>query len=338
MQNKIINAHKLLDEQGNLFESGWCDNEILEYNPRYIKLNRMNMKEWDSYIIFSSSGEYALSLIFADKRFTGLISACFYNIKTGVCYECFAPKVLPSGKITLSHSILSGSSVFKDSTTEMMYLVSETQRHLYCKFSPIIGDSIEANIRLSYGSNKSLFSLAVADDEQFCYNQKILGMSADGWVSVNGEKYLFKPETDFAVLDWGRGVRTKDSTRYWCTGASEVEGKRISFNLGYGFFNLSGTTENCVCYDGVCHKLGRIFFDIPYDDITAEWQIRSDDGRFEAQFKPLNVFEIKHTVLKSSHKEKTVFGRMNALIVLDDGTKLSVNDMLCFFEKADNKY
>ncbi len=338
MQNKIINAHKLLDEQGKLVESGWCDSELLEYNPRCIKLNRMSMKEWDSYIIFSGSGEYALSLIFADKRYTGLIGVCFYNIKAGTYYECFAPKVLPGGKITLPHSVVSGSTVYKDSTTEIMYLVSDTQRHLYCKCSPFIGDSIEANISLLYSDKKSVFSFAVADDEQFCYNQKILGMSADGWVAVNGEKYLFNPETDFAVLDWGRGVRTKDGIRYWCTGASRVDGKPLSFNLGYGFFDLSGTTENCVYYDGACHKLGRVFFDIPYEEVATEWKIRSDDGRFEALVKPLNKFEIKHSVLKTAQKEKSVFGRMNAEIVLDDGTKLCVNDMLCLFERADNKY
>lgn len=338
MQNKITKAHKLLDEQGKLVESGWCDSELLEYNPRCIKLNRMSKKEWDSYIIFSGSGEYALSLLFADKRYTGLISVCFYNIKAGTYYECFAPKVLPGGKITLPDSVISGSAVYKDSTTEIMFLVSDTQRHLYCKCSPLIGDSIEANISLLYSDKKSVFSFAVADDEQFCYNQKILGMSADGCVTVNGEKFIFTSENDFALLDWGRSLRTKDSTRYWCTGATSVDGKPLSFNLGYGFFNLSGTTENCAYYDGMCHKLGRIFFDIPFEDEPNEFQICSDDARFEAHVSVLNTFEIKHAALNSSQKEKSVFGRMNAEIVLDDGTRLCVNDMLCLFERADNKY
>ena len=80
MQNKFSSADKLLDSEGRLIEAGWADTALLEYEPRNIKLNRMNMREWDRYIIISASGEYALSMWLADIRSTGAVCACFYDI------------------------------------------------------------------------------------------------------------------------------------------------------------------------------------------------------------------------------------------------------------------
>lgn len=334
MQNRILNEHPLLDEQGRLFEEGWSDKELLSYNPRCIKYNRMNMKEWDSYIIFSGSGDYALSLILADNRYTGLLCAVFYDLKNRISYECYAPKILPGAKITLSKSILNGSTVFKDVSTELMYLVNNAERHLYFKNSPFIGDSIEANIQLVYENNLSLFSAATAlDDFQFCYNQKIVNMSASGYVTVNGVTYNFSPDSDFAVLDWGRSLRTHNNSRYWCTGSGEHEGKSIVINLGYGLLNGDKVGENCIFYDGTCHKLNRIYFDIP-EDRNSEWKVRSDDNRFEAVIEPVADFENIH----KNRIEKSMFGKMHADIILDDGTNISVNDIVCFCERTKNKY
>ena len=92
MQNKINSAHNLLDAQGKLIEAGWADTALLEYEPRSIKLNRMNMREWDRYIFVSASGEYALSMWLTDKRSTGIVSACFYDLKNNFGFDTLIEK------------------------------------------------------------------------------------------------------------------------------------------------------------------------------------------------------------------------------------------------------
>ncbi len=334
MHNRIINAHDLLDQHGSLIEEGWSDRELLSYNPRCIKLNRMDMKEWDSYIIFNGSGDYALSLIFADNRFIGLLGAVFYDLKANTFYECYAPKLLPGGKITLPKSILDGSFVFKDTATEIMCLVSDNDRHLYFKCSPYFGDSIEVNIHLSFNKNAPLFSAATQSENlQFCYNQKLINMPASGYVKVNGTTYCFSDNSDFAVLDWGRSLRSDNNFRYWCTGAGMVDGKPLGINLGYGLLNSDKVSENCIFFNGLCHKLGRIYIDIPEDKRTL-WKIRSDDKRFEGFINPLGDFENKH----KNRIEKSMFGKLSADIILDDAVKISVNDMICLCERTSNKY
>ena len=150
MQNKFSSADKLLDSEGRLIEAGWADTALLEYEPRNIKLNRMNMREWDRYIIVSANGEYALSMWLADKRSTGAVCACFYDIKNNKQYDCFHSAILPAARICMSNSIEKGSVVYKNLFCDYMNLITEGDRHLYCKYTNIYGCELEANLHLGY--------------------------------------------------------------------------------------------------------------------------------------------------------------------------------------------
>lgn len=342
MQNKIDSAHKLLNSEGKLIEAGWADTALLEYEPRSIKLNRMNMREWDRYIVVSASGEYALSMWLADKRSTGVVSACFYDLKNNKQYDCFLPVILPAARICMPRSVDCGSVVYKDAFCEYMYLLTEGDRHLYCKYSKLFGCELEVNIHLGYEKGDSTLAVAspCSDDfEQFCYNIKTACMPVSGYVTVDSVRYEFDPETDFATLDWGRGVWTAQSTkRIWCTGGGAANASRVGFNIGYGIGNMSQASENAVFVDGVCHKIGRVFIDIPMEDRSKKWIIRSDDKRFEAVILPDADFNSKHILGLKSFNEKVMTGRLSGTVVLENGETLTVNDIACFLEESVDKY
>ncbi|MBQ3498605.1 MAG: DUF2804 domain-containing protein [Clostridia bacterium] len=342
MQNKINSAHKLLDSEGKLIEAGWADTALLEYEPRSIKLNRMNMREWDRYIVVSASGEYALSMWLADKRSTGVVNACFYDLKNNKQYDCFLPVILPAARICMPRSVECGSVVYKDSFCEYMYLLTEGDRHLYCKYSKLFGCELEVNIHLGYEKGDSTLAVASPcsdDSKQFCYNIKTECMPVSGYVTVDSVRYGFNPETDFATLDWGRGVWTAQGTkRIWCTGSGIANGRRVGFNIGYGIGNMSQASENAVFIDGVCHKIGRVFIDIPIEDRRKEWIIRSDDKRFEAVILPDANFNSKHILGLKPFNEKVMLGRLSGTVVLENGETVTVNEIACFSEESVDKY
>lgn len=342
MQNKINSVNKLLDSEGKLIEAGWADTASLEYEPRSIKLNRMNMREWDRYIVVSASGEYALSMWLADKRSTGVVSACFYDLKNKKQFDCFLPVILPAARVCMPRSSESGSVVYKDSLCEYMYLLTEGDRHLYCKYSKLFGCELEVNIHLGYKRGDSTIAVAspCSDDAaQFCYSVKTACMPVSGYVTVDSVRYEFNCETDFATLDWGRGVWTAQNTkRIWCTGSGIANGTGFGFNIGYGIGNMSAASENAIFIDGVCHKIGRVFVDIPIEDRSGKWIIRSEDKRFEAVILPDVNFNTKHIIGIKSFNEKVMFGRMSGTVVLDSGESITVNEIPCFFEESVNKY
>ena len=175
------------------------------------------------------------------------------------------------------------------------------------------------------------------DETAFYYNQKINCMPAEGWVKYNGKKHYFNPEKDFATLDWGRGVWTYDNTWYWSSGNGVVDGKSFGFNIGYGFGDTSAASENMIFYDGKCHKLDRILFEIP-DDVMEPWKFISSDGRFDMDFVPIydNVHSFDIGII-SQHGHQ-VFGKFCGTAILDDGTKLTINGLTAFAERVRNRY
>ena len=68
------------------------------------------------------------------------------------------------------------------------------------------------------------------------------------------------------------------------------------------------------------------------------WTFSSSDGRFEMEFTPVldRAAKIDFKVLVSDQHQ--VFGRMNGKAVLDDGTVLEIQDLLCFAEQVHNRY
>lgn len=175
------------------------------------------------------------------------------------------------------------------------------------------------------------------DKKAFYYNQKINCMRASGTVTYKGKIYTLNPETDFAGLDWGRGVWTKDNYWYWGSGSGQINGVPFGFNLGYGFGDTTAASENVIFYDGKANKFDDVVFNIS-DNYTDPWTIKSSDGRFDMDFTPIidrNALIDVKVIVTDQHQ---VFGKMNGTAVLDDGTKIELRDFICFAEKVHNKY
>ena len=172
----------------------------------------------------------------------------------------------------------------------------------------------------------------------FYYNQKINCMRAEGIAEFDGKAYTFHRETDFGTLDWGRGVWTYDNTWYWGSGNGVVNGKPFGFNIGYGFGDTSAATENMLFYDGIGHKLDDITFHIPKDDRMKPWTFTSSDGRFEMRFQPVLDRAAKTSAVVIVTDQHQVFGYMSGTAVLDDGTVLAIDHLLCFAEVVHNRY
>lgn len=177
---------------------------------------------------------------------------------------------------------------------------------------------------------------------QFYYNQKIIGMKARGYIRTGRLFATFRQDDAYGLLDWGRGVWPYKSTWYWGTAMGEVEGKSIGFNIGYGFGDTSGATENMIFYEGKANKLEQITFKIPEkdgcDNYLAPWQLTSSDGRFEMEFIPiLDRKDYKSIgIIKSDQHQ--VFGRFSGRLVLDNKKVIEVKNLFGFAEKVHNKW
>ena len=132
---------------------------------------------------------------------------------------------------------------------------------------------------------------------------------------------------------------TYDNIWYWGSASGLVEGKPFGFNIGYGFGDTSAASENMVFIDGTAHKLDRVTFHIPTDTYDgAPWRFTGNDGRFDMNFEPVidraSTVDIK--ILRSIQHQ--VFGRFSGVVVLDDGRRVEVANLLGFAEEVRNRW
>ena len=339
-QYRITERGPLLDEKGGIGRPGWATELLYAYDPKAVKANKLRIKEWDYYIMLSNTGEYALSLCIADNRYMGLADAAFLDIKNGVKHDFLIPMILPMGKLHMPTDSSTGDIIYRNPFCDFRYILTEGGRRLLCDYRLPGNKNFSCDIFLS---QPKMDTMVIAtpwqeDKKAFYYNQKINCMRADGYCTVNGQRYTFSPETDFGTLDWGRGVWTYDNTWYWSSGNADVDGHAFGYNIGCGFGDTSAASENMLFYDGVCHKLERVEFQIPEDDLMKAWKFTETNKRFEMDFVPLYDNRTDLSAIVISQDAHQVFGRMTGTAVLDDGREIHLKDQLVFAERVHNRY
>jgi len=342
MQKKITKHDDLLDEKGNLKHCGYATNLILDYNRQKIKAGKLRIKEWDYYLVYNQN--YAIALTIADNSYMGLMSASFIDFTIPCETTKSIMTILPKGKTNLPPSSKIGNVSFKNKKASFEFFNDGKQRQLklsYPKFDKV--NDLNIDITLTDEPQDSMvIATPFNKPKHFYYNQKIVGLKAEGYAKLGDKEVVFKPNESLGILDWGRGVWTYKNTWYWGAGCGYVGKKLVGFNIGYGFGDTSQATENMVFVDGVAHKLEDVTFNIPFkdgkEDYLSDWTFTSNDKRFEMTFTPIIDRKSYTSAVVISSDQHQVFGKFNGTIILDDGKKLEIKDFLAFAEKVVNKW
>lgn len=340
MRNREITVHgKLLKSDGTLNQPGWSRDLIQDYNREFIGAPKFRIKEWDYYIVMSD--DFAFAFTISDLGYIALQSVSFLDFKSVSNHTQTVLKPLTMGTLNLPRSSKSGNTIYSDRKLNMEFRVSNGERRIICDFLNFKdGKRLTANIKLKQPTMDTMVIATPFKEKKtaFYYNQKINCMRAEGYVNFDGKDYVFNPEKDYGTLDWGRGVWTYDNTWYWGSGNTTVNGKPFGFNIGYGFGDTKLASENVIFYDGKAHKIDDVKFHIPSSSYLDRWTFSSSDKRFEMEFEPIidrcSNMDFK-MIMSDQHQ---VFGKMSGNAVLDDGTVITIKDVMCFAEKVHNKY
>ncbi|HZK21539.1 MAG TPA: DUF2804 domain-containing protein [Oscillospiraceae bacterium] len=338
---EVTTPQKLLKEDGSLRQPGWSKTLIQEYDRGDIKASKFRIKEWDYYLVLSPSSNFGAAFTISDIGYIGLQSVSLLDFSKPWEHTQSIIKPFTMGKLNLPKTSKKGNVTYRDKRLNMEFQVSKGKRRIVCEFKNFYkGRLFECDITLSEPEMDTMVIATPWKEKKtaFYYNQKINCMRASGSVMFDGKEYVFDPETDFGTLDWGRGVWTYDNTWYWGSGNGIVNDKPFGFNIGYGFGDTSAASENMLFYDGKCHKLDDVTFNIPKSSYTDPWTFTSSDGRFEMDFIPIIDRAAKIDTKLIVTDQHQVFGKMSGKAILDDGTELKVKDLLCFAEDVHNRY
>lgn len=347
---------------GTLAERGWATSLVRSYSRDRVKAPKYRIKEWDYYLV--NDDEYAVALTLSDLGYVGLISASIMDFAQATSHTASVITPLPLGRFGLPASSTAGVSSFENSRVSFRFEVTQGVRRLKVHFARFDGNddlTFEAVLDEEPRDSMVIATPWAEDPLAFYYNQKIVALRAKGSFKKGLLVHGFNPDTSFGLLDWGRGVWTRDNTWYWAVAQGWQDGHggstpgagahRFGLNLGYGFGDTSAASENMVFVDGAAHKLHRVDFGIPEKTGAAQakrtedryqlmqpWHMTDDEGRLDLVFTPLldRVDWMDFKLIRTDQHQ--VFGSFNGTVVLDDGTSFQVTNLIGSAEVIHNVY
>src|SRR4030067_2163121 len=135
MQNQILQSGPLLDDNGNLNQTGWSPQPIMDANleqaafyGRILRpFQRFRLKRWDYYAIFYPGGFFSATI--ADLGYAGNIFVYIADFKTKALHE--QGLVIPLGKgMLLPRNSDQGESNYRAKGIELIFRTTPRRTEL----------------------------------------------------------------------------------------------------------------------------------------------------------------------------------------------------------------
>ncbi len=333
-QNEITNPSNLFNEDGSLVQRGWARKPILKYNKENIGKGWMRVKEWDHYSILNK--QFGLQVTIGDIGYLTQMSYVWLDFENkkrdgkGVFKLFTKSKVLPLS--SLEDSVIEfPTKKFKSTITK-----SNDKRIISIEDPSFLNKGIKGTITL-YDNPKWDNTVVVTgykeDPRLFYYNHKINMMPASGEIKIGEEEYSFDPETSFGLMDWGRGIWPYKTHWLWASACGMVNDIPVAFNIGYGFGSVGSEegathTENIIFYDGKAHKIDEVTFHHENRDPEKPWKFTSNDNRFNMILEPIIPHRDKINFGIIYLNSSLMHGLYTGDIILDNGEKIHIEEML----------
>jgi len=338
-QREFTTPTPLLDADGSLAAWGWAKRAIFEYNRSAIPTaQHARIKEWEHYTVMSPEFTVGVTIVQL-----GPLLACSGEV---IDYESQSIKSAmfitptPMDKSALPADPYSDTRITRGNDF-VSFAFDGKRRQIDFHFSKsALGAAIEGSLELYDDPEDDSVAITrpFAEPGQFFYENKIFGMPATGSVTVDGQEYVLPEGNSSAIFDWGRGIWPRDSKWFWGQAAGKVGEHQVAINLGHGYGDDAHGTCNAILVDGRLHKLDIVDCEFNQDDRMQPWQFTSNDERLTLSFRPIYQQHSK-TDLGFLHAELyKIHGYYSGTLVLDDGTRLEVKDLLGFAEHMEQRW
>jgi hypothetical protein len=328
-QNEITKPSNLFNEDSSLVQCGWARKPILKYNKENIGKKWYRIKEWDHYSILNK--RFGFQITIGDIGYLTQMSYVWLDFENrkregkGV-FEFFTKsKILPLS--SLEENLIE----FPTNKFKATYTQGKNKRIISIEDPNFSNEGIKGTITLDDNpkwDNTVVVTGYKEDPRLFYYNHKINMMPASGEIKIGEKSYTFEPDSSFGLMDWGRGIWPYRTHWYWASACGMVDGVPVAFNVGYGFGDLSTHTENIVFYDCKAHKLDEVTFHHENRDPSKPWKFTSNDNRFNMVLEPLIPNREKINLGLIYSNSALMHGLYSGDIILDNGEKIHVKEML----------
>lgn len=297
----------------------------------------LRRKRWNYWAV--TSDRYLFSATIADLDYIALAFVYFLDFQTNRFIEKSVP--VPFARLPLPETV-HADAVFRHGRLRVGLRDDGASVRIAAKAHSFGGERLEARIGVTRPAGHETLNVVIpwaADRFQFTSKQSAL--PASGHVTIGGQRYDFEAGRSFAVLDYGRGVWKFRTFWNWGAGSATLpDGRTLGLNLGGGWTDGTGMTENGLTLAGRLHKVHEDL-EFSYDprDFMQPWLVRSvGSARVELTLTPFFERVAKTDLLLLKSEVHQVFGRYNGTVVAGDGEVIEVRDMIGWVEQQDARW
>ncbi|MDR0503898.1 MAG: DUF2804 domain-containing protein [Treponema sp.] len=336
-QNEIFSPLSILDEKGQPHNFGWSRHPGFFYDPFLVAAPRYKITESDRYIVQSPT--HLIVLEIRDAGWLGCMCISVISLRDKKRSSHTFKTFIPMGSFDLPTSSTSGSVRWRKKKAHLDFVCMDGGVRIIQVDIPYFGRhrSLRGTIVLMEPpSHHSLNTNQPWRNEKtaFRYSHCSPWYSAEGVIQFGGTEIIFTRGNGWGILDWNRGARPKADIRYWASACGMIEGRQISFCVGYSRADFSKGTENGFFVDGKLHKLDQVTFHIPLNDWLSPWRFTSNDNRLEMSFTPHQERIERRRLFFHNTTLRQVCGFFSGRAILDDGEIIEFQNLTGFAERS----
>lgn len=339
MQKEIKQVIDILDENGNVINPGWARDEMWNFKKEKITSKPTRVKMWDFWEVYNDKCRIVLNIF--DIGIAGVAQFTYTDFETKKQTFKMLLRLLTKGSVGNPKSykyekplLFKKGKSFMEFSKDGDFIVLKAhfphkndKKDLKCEF--------KLNLKPKTESISNL--IPFKNPRHFVYAQKVIGLPATGYIKIHGEIIEFNEKNiGYGVLDWTRAVFPHKNHWYWCVGAGIKDGKRIGFNIDFGFGTES--SKSMIFIDGKGHHLDEVTYQHDKKDLDKPLKIISNDNRVNltlySKFIEKNGVDLGIIAMKGF----STFGPFTGELVLDDGTKIEINESDKIYGWAEEYY
>ncbi|TFG00539.1 MAG: DUF2804 domain-containing protein [Promethearchaeota archaeon] len=332
-QIEITESSNLFNKDGSLVQMGWARKPLLHYNKEDIGKSWWRIKEWDHYSVLNK--DFGFQLTIGDIGYLTQMSFVWLDFNKKIREDKGIMKFFTKSKLLPLSSEKDNLIEFPTDKFDASLEKKGDKRILKINDPNFLEKGLKGEIILDEKPDwdNTVVVTGYENPKLFYYNHKINMMPADGSIKIGNEKYTFTPDRSFGLMDWGRGIWPYKTHWLWGSACGMVDNIPVAFNIGYGFGKVGSKegathTENLVFYDGKAHKLDEVTFHHENRDPTKPWNFTSNDGRFNMVLEPIIPHKEKLNFGIIKLDSSLLHGLYTGDIILDDGRKIHIENML----------
>ena len=336
VEREITEPVLLCDNKGLLNPDaiGFARHPIIESN---LTKRFMRKKKWNYWCVYGEDLLFSATITHLDYAVV-----CFVYILNYETQRFYEKQItIPTLRNVKMPDDVLGDVKFIDSTLSVQMIHHKQETHLSVSIPDFDGEILHADLHIHHPPEDETLNVVIPKNRNiFQFTAKHHTLPTTGFVKIGEQRYDYKSDDSFAVLDYGRGVWPREANWNWAMASQRLGGRRIGLNFGGQWTDGTGMTENAVFIDGRMTKIHEdVLFTYDRENFMAPWTIKTKfSNDVNLTFTPFFERVAKTDVKLVRSEVHQLIGYFDGTIRLHDNSVLQIRQMLGSTEEHNAKW